>query len=112
MAFGTGKHACAGSSFAPNVIRIALEELFAAYPSIELDSDKESPMWGWIFRGPRELNVLLSRRGDPRARVPHVLERSGQMADITFSDAERVLAGARDKARETAADVCEHPHKR
>ncbi len=62
MAFGTGKHACAGSSFAPNVIRIALEELFDAYPSIELDPDRESPMWGWIFRGPRELNVLLSAR--------------------------------------------------
>ena len=62
MAFGTGKHACAGSSFAPNVMRIALEELFAAYPSIELDSDQESPMWGWIFRGPRELHVRLSRR--------------------------------------------------
>ena len=40
------------------------------------------------------------------APAPHVLERSGQMADITFSDAERVLAGARDKAQETAADVC------
>jgi cytochrome P450 len=62
MAFGTGKHACAGSSFAPNVMRIALEELFAAYPSIELDPDQESPMWGWIFRGPRELHVRLSRR--------------------------------------------------
>ena len=60
MAFGTGKHACAGSSFAPNVIRIALEELLGAYPSIELDQDKASPMWGWIFRGPHELNVLLS----------------------------------------------------
>ena len=62
MAFGTGKHACAGSSFAPNIIRIALEELLGAYPSIELDQDKASPMWGWIFRGPRELNVLLSPR--------------------------------------------------
>jgi cytochrome P450 len=62
MAFGTGKHACAGSSFAPNVIRIALEELFRAYPSIEPDPDEESPLWGWIFRGPRELHVRLSRR--------------------------------------------------
>jgi hypothetical protein len=35
-----------------------------------------------------------------------MLERSGQMAGTTFSDAERVLAGALDKAQETAADVC------
>ena len=32
MAFGTGKHACAGSSFAPNVMRIALEELLRPIP--------------------------------------------------------------------------------
>jgi cytochrome P450 len=57
MAFGTGKHTCAGSSFAPNVIRIALEELLAAHPTIELDPSAESPVWGWIFRGPRELHV-------------------------------------------------------
>jgi cytochrome P450 len=61
MAFGTGKHACAGSSFAPNLMRIALEELLQAY-SIELDPGQESSMWGWIFRGPRELHVRLTAR--------------------------------------------------
>jgi hypothetical protein len=40
------------------------------------------------------------------APAPHMLERGGQMAGTTFSDAERVLAGALDKAQETAADVC------
>jgi aromatic O-demethylase, cytochrome P450 subunit len=62
MAFGTGKHACAGSSFAPNVIRIALEELLEAYPQIELDQSAESRFWGWIFRGPQELHVTLTPR--------------------------------------------------
>jgi cytochrome P450 len=62
MSFGTGKHACAGSSLAPNIMRIALEELLEAFPSIELDQDRESPMWGWIFRGPRELHVMLPPR--------------------------------------------------
>jgi len=62
MAFGTGKHACAGSSFAPNVIRIALEELLEAYPQIELDQSAESRLWGWIFRGPKELHVTLMPR--------------------------------------------------
>jgi len=60
MAFGTGKHACAGSSFAPNVIRIALEELLGAFETIELDPDRESRLWGWIFRGPRALHVRLT----------------------------------------------------
>ena len=62
MAFGTGKHACAGSSLAPNLMRIALEELLAAYPVIELDPGQESSVWGWIFRGPRELHVTLTAR--------------------------------------------------
>jgi len=62
MAFGTGKHACAGSSFAPNLMRIALEELLQAYSVIELDPGQESSMWGWIFRGPRELHVRLTAR--------------------------------------------------
>jgi cytochrome P450 len=62
MAFGTGRHACAGSSFAPNLMRIALEELLQAYSVIELDPGRESSMWGWIFRGPRELHVRLTAR--------------------------------------------------
>jgi aromatic O-demethylase, cytochrome P450 subunit len=57
MAFGTGKHACAGSAFAPNVIRIALEELFAALPRIQLDPEHQPRLWGWIFRGPQELRA-------------------------------------------------------
>lgn len=57
IAFGTGRHACAGSSFAQNVARIALEELLGAIPSVQLDPDKPSEFWGWIFRGPRQLNV-------------------------------------------------------
>jgi hypothetical protein len=43
-------------------MRIALEELVAAYPLIELDPGQESSMWGWIFRGPRELHVRLTAR--------------------------------------------------
>jgi cytochrome P450 len=57
MAFGTGRHACAGSSFAPNVIRIALEELLGAHPTIKLDPEHEPRLWGWIFRGPQSLYV-------------------------------------------------------
>jgi cytochrome P450 len=63
MAFGTGQHACAGSSLAPNLMRIALEELLEAYSLIELDPRQPSSEWGWIFRGPRELHVRLTARG-------------------------------------------------
>ncbi len=60
LAFGTGTHVCAGSYFAPQVARIALEELLAALPSIQLDADQEVTVWGWFFRGPRELRVKWS----------------------------------------------------
>lgn len=60
LAFGTGTHVCAGSYFAPYVARIALEELLTALPSIELDAEQELTVWGWFFRGPRELPVKWS----------------------------------------------------
>ncbi|HTK09994.1 MAG TPA: cytochrome P450, partial [Ktedonobacteraceae bacterium] len=60
LAFGTGKHICAGTYFAPQVARIALEELLRALPSIELDPEHEVVVWGWFFRGPQELRVRWS----------------------------------------------------
>lgn len=60
LAFGMGKHICAGTYFAPHVARIALEELLSAIPSIELDPEHEVVVWGWFFRGPQELRVRWS----------------------------------------------------
>jgi cytochrome P450 len=60
LGFGTGTHVCAGVAFAPQVARIALEELLSALPSIELDPEHEVVVWGWFFRGPRELRVRWS----------------------------------------------------
>jgi cytochrome P450 len=57
LAFGTGVHICAGAAFAPQVARIALEELLGAIPSIEFDPDHEVVVWGWFFRGPRVLHA-------------------------------------------------------
>ncbi|GAA4836497.1 cytochrome P450 [Saccharopolyspora rosea] len=57
LAFGAGKHACAGIYFATEVVRIGLEELFEAIPNIERDDRYEVDFWGWGFRGPRELRV-------------------------------------------------------
>jgi len=58
LAFGLGRHVCSGAAFAPQVARIALEELFAAFPAVRLDPDHETDVWGWIFRGPRELAAI------------------------------------------------------
>ena len=63
MSFGTGQYVCAGSYFAPQVARIALEELLSAIPSIELDAQHEVVVWGWFFRGPRELRIKWSTQG-------------------------------------------------
>jgi aromatic O-demethylase, cytochrome P450 subunit len=60
LAFGTGIHVCAGVAFGPQVAQIALEELLGALSSIELDADQEVVVWGWFFRGPRELHVRWS----------------------------------------------------
>jgi aromatic O-demethylase, cytochrome P450 subunit len=57
LAFGMGPHACSGSAYAPQVARIALEELLAAFPSIRVESGQDASMWGWVFRGPRELHA-------------------------------------------------------
>jgi cytochrome P450 len=55
LAFGTGRHACPGSAFAPQVARIALEELYRLLPSVHLDPDHTPTPTGWLFRGVREL---------------------------------------------------------
>jgi cytochrome P450 len=57
LAFGAGKHGCAGTYFATEVIRIGLEELFEAIPNLERDEDHEIDFWGWGFRGPKELHA-------------------------------------------------------
>jgi hypothetical protein len=56
-AFGAGKHGCAGTYFAAEVIRIGLEELFEAIPNLERDEGHEIDFWGWGFRGPKELHA-------------------------------------------------------
>lgn len=57
LAFGAGKHGCAGVYFANNACRIALEELFEAIPNLERDLSQDIGFWGWAFRGPTSLHV-------------------------------------------------------
>lgn len=57
LAFGAGRHACAGTHVGMAIVRIALEELFDAIPNIEADPDEDVTFWGWTFRGPQGLHV-------------------------------------------------------
>ncbi|HZR52540.1 MAG TPA: cytochrome P450 [Streptosporangiaceae bacterium] len=57
LAFGSGKHFCAGHAFSRAQIRIALEELLTRFPGLALTSEPE--FRGWEFRAPRRLDVLL-----------------------------------------------------
>ncbi len=60
-AYGFGKHFCSGHSFARHQMRIALEELLAAYPGLRAASDDPVEFRGWEFRAPVALPVLLAR---------------------------------------------------
>ncbi|MBO4258122.1 cytochrome P450 [Streptomyces griseorubiginosus] len=60
LAFGLGRHACAGSALAPQIVRVALQELFAAFPDLRLDETRPPRIEGWFFRGAPEIHVRLS----------------------------------------------------
>lgn len=64
LAFGDGRHSCLGSAISPQIARVALEELFSAFPHIALDPEQPAASTGWPFHGPAELHVILddSRR--------------------------------------------------
>ena len=60
IAFGTGRHFCAGHAFSRALIRIAIEELLQRFPRLALDADRPPEFRGWEFRAPRRLDVVLS----------------------------------------------------
>jgi hypothetical protein len=64
-----GRNACAGSSFAPNVIHVALEKLLDGYQSVELEQNRQPRLWGWIFRGFAEATRQIDAQGfDPAGK--------------------------------------------
>src|SRR5262249_60645237 len=60
IAFGTGRHFCAGHAFSRALIKIAIEELLQRFPRLALDPQRPPEFRGWEFRAPRRLNVTLS----------------------------------------------------
>jgi cytochrome P450 len=59
LAFGGGRHFCAGHAFSRAQIRIAIDVLLQRYPELSLDPARPPEFRGWEFRAPRNLDVLL-----------------------------------------------------
>jgi cytochrome P450 len=59
LAFGAGRHFCAGHAFSRAQVRIALEALIRRFPRLALDPARPPEFRGWEFRAPRRLDVLL-----------------------------------------------------
>jgi cytochrome P450 len=52
IAFGTGRHFCAGHAFSRALIRIAIEELLQRFPRLALRPERPPEFRGWEFRAP------------------------------------------------------------
>jgi cytochrome P450 len=59
LAFGGGRHFCAGHAFSRAQIRIAIDVLLQRFPGIVLDPVRPPQFRGWEFRAPRNLDVIL-----------------------------------------------------
>ena len=59
LAFGAGRHFCAGHAFSRAQVRIAIEVLIRRFPGLALDPARPPVFRGWEFRAPRRLDVLL-----------------------------------------------------
>jgi cytochrome P450 len=59
LAFGAGRHFCAGHAFSRAQVRIAIEALIRRFPGLALDPERPPEFRGWEFRAPRRLDVLL-----------------------------------------------------
>jgi cytochrome P450 len=58
--YGFGKHFCSGHSFARHQMRIAVEVLLQAHPTLALAGTGAVRFQGWEFRAPAELDVVLT----------------------------------------------------
>jgi cytochrome P450 len=60
LAFGAGRHFCAGHAFSRAQIRIAIDVLLSRFPCVALDPARPPVFRGWEFRAPRNVDVILS----------------------------------------------------
>jgi cytochrome P450 len=79
IAFGFGKHYCAGSRLAYLEAEIALDTLFDRLPGLRLEADQQCGVVGMAFRGPDRLPVVFdtASSGGPRNGPPDDAEAVG-----------------------------------
>ena len=58
-AFALGVHRCLGEWLGRQEVRIGIERLLSRFPAIALDRDHTVELWGFEFRGPREVWVTV-----------------------------------------------------
>ena len=63
LAFGAGRHFCAGHAFSRAQVRIAIETRIRRFPKLAADPARPPEFRGWEFRAPRRLDVLLHGPG-------------------------------------------------
>jgi cytochrome P450 len=69
VAFGHGRHFCAGSRLAELEARVALEALLDRLPELALEPDPGAHIAGYAFRGPTRLPVRFRAEAAARARA-------------------------------------------
>jgi len=63
VAFGLGIHRCVGSNLARLEVQVGIQEWLRAFPHYSLDPDHRTEWANGQVRGPRNLPLLLNRRG-------------------------------------------------
>ncbi len=59
LSFGSGKHFCLGAALARAEVQITFETLLRRFPALRADPERPSAPYGYEFRAPPRLDVLL-----------------------------------------------------
>ncbi|MFD8810020.1 cytochrome P450 [Streptomyces sp. NPDC059627] len=87
LSFSAGVHACVGAMLARTQVRIALEELLTAYPTIQLA--EEPVIRGWEFRGPTRLKVRLGTASGRSVKAASTVARAAPVVPLRVLDVHK-----------------------